>query len=338
MLLRNPTSAVALEVGERVRTAVGRARPAARSASRASASRSAWRSPSRRTSRSATSSRRPTAPCIEPSAPGAIGSSPPDGLPSAPMTDDAPDDAPDLTNGDLARIFHEIGDILELKGELVFKTVAYHRAADAIGRSPVDVVAAYRSGTRAADPGCRQGHQRQARRSWPRPVTSPTTSGSGRRCRRRSSSCCEIGGLGPKTVRQLNQELGIETVDDLRKAAESGRLRTLRGMSARTEALVLEGIAKLDDRFDRMRLDRAEELLTALIDGLSGTPGVASIEPAGSFRRRQGDRSATWTCSPRPTSRRRSSTRSPASAWSIRSSTGAATRRPSGCCAGRRRT
>ena len=58
-------------------------------------------------------------------------------------------------------------------------------------------------------------------------------------------------------------------------------------MSARTEALVLEGIAKLDDRFDRMRLDRAEELLTSLIDGLSGTPGVASIEPAGSFRRRK---------------------------------------------------
>ena len=52
----------------------------------------------------------------------------------------------DLTNGQLARIFHEIGDMLELKGELVFKTVAYHRAADAIGRSPVDIVSAYRSG------------------------------------------------------------------------------------------------------------------------------------------------------------------------------------------------
>src|SRR5689334_23634620 len=66
--------------------------------------------------------------------------------------DDAPpdvlaDEAADLTNGDLARVFHEIGDILEVKGELVFKTVAYHRAADAIGRSPIDLVGAYRSGT-----------------------------------------------------------------------------------------------------------------------------------------------------------------------------------------------
>ncbi|MGZ6340479.1 MAG: hypothetical protein ACXWMX_01390, partial [Candidatus Limnocylindrales bacterium] len=43
---------------------------------------------------------------------------------------------PLLGNGELARVFHEIGDMLEVKGELVFKTVAYHRAADAIAHSP----------------------------------------------------------------------------------------------------------------------------------------------------------------------------------------------------------
>src|SRR5689334_18904975 len=60
--------------------------------------------------------------------------------------DDEQAEGGDLTNGDLARIFHDIGDMLEVKGELRFKTVAYHRAADAIGRSPVDLVAAYRAG------------------------------------------------------------------------------------------------------------------------------------------------------------------------------------------------
>ena len=79
-----------------------------------------------------------------------------------PEDEEAPDEeAPDtesrpVTNGDLARIFHEIGDILEVKGELVFKTVAYHRAADTIGRSPVDLVAAYRSGGRPKVPGVGQ--------------------------------------------------------------------------------------------------------------------------------------------------------------------------------------
>ena len=221
------------------------------------------------------------------------------------MTDDAPDDAPDLTNGDLARIFHEIGDILELKGELVFKTVAYHRAADAIGRSPVDLVAAYRSGTRAADPGRRQGHQRQdrgARHDRPHRLLRAAPGGGPADARRPARD----PGLGPKTVRQLNQELGIETLDDLRKAAESGRLRTLRGMSARTEALVLEGIARLDDRFDRMRLDQrrgAPDRRSST--GCRARPGSPrSSPPARSAGARS--RSATWTCSRRPTSRRRS--------------------------------
>ena len=55
-------------------------------------------------------------------------------------------EVPLLSNGQLAQVFHDIGDLLEVKGELVYKTVAYHRAADAIGRSPVEVAKAYREG------------------------------------------------------------------------------------------------------------------------------------------------------------------------------------------------
>ena len=66
------------------------------------------------------------------------------------------DEAQELTNGDLARALHEIGDILEVQGEIQFKTIAYHRAADAIGRSPIDLVAAYRNGTAPKIPGIGQ--------------------------------------------------------------------------------------------------------------------------------------------------------------------------------------
>jgi DNA polymerase (family 10) len=202
------------------------------------------------------------------------------------IADGQPDGPADLTNGDLARIFHDIGDMLELKGELVFKTVAYHRAADAIGRSPVDVVSAYRSGRPPQIAGVGKAISDKL-------AELATTGRLAFYERLRAEvppslvEILRIPGLGPKTVRQLNADLGIETVADLRAAAESGRLRGLRGMSTRTEALVLEGIAKLDERFDRMRLDRAEELVTSLIEGLSGTPGVRSMEPAGSFRRRK---------------------------------------------------
>jgi DNA polymerase (family 10) len=196
------------------------------------------------------------------------------------------DDPADLTNGDIARIFHEIGDMLELKGELVFKTVAYHRAADAIGRSPVDLVSAYRSGTPPPIPGVGKAIGDK--------LLELATTGHLAFYDRLSAEVppslleiLRIPGLGPRTVRQLHQELGVETVDDLRRAAEDGRLRGLRGMSARTEALVLDGIARLEDRFDRMRLDRAAELVTALVGGLAGTPGVRGLTPAGSFRRQR---------------------------------------------------
>jgi DNA polymerase (family 10) len=195
-------------------------------------------------------------------------------------------DPADLTNGDLARIFHQIGDMLELKGELVFKTVAYHRAADAIGRSPMDVVSAYRSGTRPRIQGVGQAISDK--------IQELATTGHMAFYEKLRAEVppslvelLRIQGLGPKTVRQLHQDLGIETVADLRRAAESGRLREQRGMSARTEALVLEGIAKLDDRFDRMLLHRAEQLTDGLIEALGPTPGVRSIEPAGSYRRRR---------------------------------------------------
>jgi DNA polymerase (family X) len=202
------------------------------------------------------------------------------------MIESPADEPAELTNGDLARIFHEIGDILELKGELVFKTVAYHRAADAIGRSPVDIMSAYQSGMPPQIPGVGKAISDKLQEL----ATTGQMAYYDRLRAEIPASLVEllgIPGLGPKTVRQINAELGVETVDDLRIAAETGKLRGLRGMSTKTEAFVLEGIARLDQRFDRMRLDRAEEIVTSLIDALSATPGVHSMEPAGSFRRRK---------------------------------------------------
>ncbi len=198
-----------------------------------------------------------------------------------------PEDGPrELTNGDLARMFHDIGDMLEVKGELVFKTVAYHRAADAIGRSPVDLVAAYRAGTAPKIPGVGAAISDKIKEL----ATTGRMGFYDRLCAEVPPSLVEllrIPGLGPKSVRQVWTELGVLTVEDLRLAAEAGRLRTLRGLSAKTEQLILEGIARLASTPDRMLLHRAEATVTGLIEALIGTPGVHSIEPAGSLRRRR---------------------------------------------------
>ncbi len=201
---------------------------------------------------------------------------------------DAEDDEParTLTNGDLARIFHDIGDMLEVKGELVFKTVAYHRAADAIGRSPVDLIAAYRARDRPQIPGIGKAISDK--------IDELATTGRmayyDKLIAEVPPSLVEllrIPGLGPKTVRQIWLELGILAMDDLRKAAEAGSLRGLKGLSARTEQLILEGIARLESAPQRMLLHRAEAIINGLSDALATDPGVTSIEPAGSFRRRR---------------------------------------------------
>jgi DNA polymerase (family 10) len=206
-----------------------------------------------------------------------------------PVHDDDIDQAADpasLTNGDLARIFHEIGDMLEVKGELVFKTVAYHRAADAIGRSPVDLVAAYRSGNPPKVPGVGQAISDK--------ITELVTTGRMTFHEKLRAEVppslvglLRIPGLGPRSVRLIYQELGVETIEELRHAAEAGTLQTLKGLSAKTESLILKGIADLETRPTRLLIHRAEEAINGIIAALEGTPGVSRIVPAGSFRRKR---------------------------------------------------
>src|SRR5687767_12694463 len=196
--------------------------------------------------------------------------------------DDGPADPAALSNGDLARTFHEIGDMLEVKGELVFKTVAYHRAADAIGRSPIDLVAAYRSGNAPKIPGVGQAISDK--------IAELVTTGSMRFHEKLRAEVppslvglLRIPGLGPKSVRLIYEQLGIETIEDLKRAAEAGTLRTLKGLSAKTEALILSGIEKLESRPTRLLIHRAEEAILGIAAALAGAPGVRRLEPAGSF-------------------------------------------------------
>src|ERR1035437_8009748 len=199
----------------------------------------------------------------------------------------APGDLPaPPSNAELARIFHEIGDMLEVKGELVFKTVAYHRAADAIAHSPVEVTRAYLEGRPPRISGvgeaiakkieelARTG--RMAFYEALREEVPPSL-----------VALLEIPGVGPRTVKQLHEELGIETLEDLRRAAEAGSLRGLKGMSEKTEQGVLAGIAALESRQERMRLGQAEAIVATLLAELADVPGLRSIQPAGSYRRRR---------------------------------------------------
>ncbi|HWP63119.1 MAG TPA: DNA polymerase/3'-5' exonuclease PolX [Candidatus Binatia bacterium] len=197
----------------------------------------------------------------------------------------AAEEPPLLSNAEIARILHEIGDILEVKGEVVYKTVAYHRAADEIARHPVEVARAYREGRPPTIPGVgkaiaekleelartgRLAYYERLREEFPASLLA----------------LLEIPGVGPKTVKLLYEQLGIDSIEDLRRAAEAGRLRSLRGFSAKAEQSILAGIAALERRPGRMLLDRAAAHVAAIEGALAGTPGLRRLVAAGSYRRR----------------------------------------------------
>jgi DNA polymerase (family X) len=189
-------------------------------------------------------------------------------------------------NGELAAVFDEIGSLLEIRGELVFKTVAYHRAADAIGHWPEHVAAAYRAGRPPRIPGVgeaisakiaelvatgRLGFREQLHREIPATLVE----------------LLAIPGVGPKTVRALWEGHGIETLDDLRTALRAGTLAAGPGLTAKGIAGIAAGLDVLDRRGTRLTLGRAEALAERVAAWLQEAPEVGEVVAAGSLRRRR---------------------------------------------------
>jgi DNA polymerase (family 10) len=197
------------------------------------------------------------------------------------------DDVALLGNDELARIFYEIGDMLEIQGEVAFKTGAYRRAADNIAHAPVDVAQAYRDGNpprlagvgkaideklaELADTG-RLRYYERLRADVPPSV----------------ATLLMVPGLGPRTAGELWRQANISTLDQLEAAASSGTLRELKGMTAKTEERILKALAELRARPPkRIRLGQAEEAVERVTRSLSAIAGVTAVTAAGSWRRKR---------------------------------------------------
>jgi DNA polymerase (family 10) len=194
---------------------------------------------------------------------------------------------PLLGNDELARIFYEIGDMLEIQGDLPFKVGAYRRAAESIAHSPLDIARAYREGRPPRLPGVgkaidekleeladtgRLRYYERLRRDVPPSVVT----------------LLQVPGLGPRTAGDLYRQAGIDSLDALEAAARAGQLREVKGISAKTEARLLEGLKALRARPPkRMRLGQAQEVIDLVTGSLRNAPGVKAIIPAGSYRRRR---------------------------------------------------
>ncbi len=190
-----------------------------------------------------------------------------------------------LTNARIAAVLAEIGDLLEVKGESSFKVGAYRRAADSVARAGFEVAAAYRAGERPRLRGVggsiseriaelattgRLGYQQDLRAEVPPSLLQ----------------LLAVPGIGPRTAGEVWRRFGIATLPELERAARAGRLQQIRGISARTEARIVEGIGELGQRPPRrMRMGEAHDLAERVVSLLETMPGVITATAAGSVRR-----------------------------------------------------
>src|SRR5205823_1605253 len=94
-----------------------------------------------------------------------------------------------------------------------------------------------------------------------------------------------LQGVGPKTVAMLHRELGVQTIDELERAALDGRVRAVRGMGAKKEALILKAIDERKRSAGRHLLPVAHDVAAAIMALLRERFPGARLTPVGSLRR-----------------------------------------------------
>ncbi len=188
-----------------------------------------------------------------------------------------------MDNFAIARIFREVADLLELKGDNPFKIRAYRTAADTVSDCP-DAVFTLAPENRASLPGIGKdlakkltelletgelAYHRELLAEFPATILD----------------LLRLQGVGPKTVALLHRELHIGSLDELESAARAGRLRQLKGMGARKEAQILQAIDEQRQARGRRLSAEAHDAAAVLVSHLSTAAPEAEILPVGSLRR-----------------------------------------------------
>ena len=191
-----------------------------------------------------------------------------------------------MQNIEVAWIFYELADLLELKGENIFKIRAYRNASRVLAglneplediRQRGDLAKIPKVGKNiAADiieiltTGCLKKHE-DLLKEVPAGILD----------------IMSLPGIGPKRARTIHRELGVSSLEELAKAARDERLRSLPGMGSKIENDIIRNIKKHKDRGGRALLATARDLADEIISYIKLLPGVTKVEAGGSLRRWQ---------------------------------------------------
>ena len=192
-----------------------------------------------------------------------------------------------MTNADIAATFEQVADLLEYQGGNLFRVRAYRNAARTIG-AMVESLAAVRADSDrsltdlegiGSDLAGKIGMLldtgelpllAELRKAVPAVVFE----------------LMRVPGLGPKKVKVLVDQLGIDSLDALEKACREGQVAEVKGFGAKTQAAILGNIAfAKDPEHDRLLWQDADAIVQAVLVWMRGCPQVRRIEGAGSWRR-----------------------------------------------------
>ncbi|WP_235823644.1 DNA polymerase/3'-5' exonuclease PolX [Azohydromonas sediminis] len=203
-----------------------------------------------------------------------------------------PPAAPAVTNAEVAAVFDEIADLLEVEDANPFRIRAYRNAArtvSGLGRPLAELIA------QGADLDTLPGIGADLAGKIAEIVATGTCALLERlrgELPPGITALLKVPGLGPKRVRALHHELGVHTVDDLAAAARAGRIRAIPGFGPKTEQAILQAVtapaaAHAAADAGRVSIALAEPVAEALVAALAAVPGVERVVPAGSLRRRR---------------------------------------------------
>jgi len=187
------------------------------------------------------------------------------------------------SNDDVARVLTEFADLLAIVADDPFKPRAYEKAARAIGGFPDDLRDLDEAGIHAI-PNVGKSIAEKVRSvldtgTFPELEELRAQVPSGVR------AMTAVPGFGPKKAMVVYRELGIDGLEELVAAARDGRLRGLKGFSAKTEENVLQAVQRAQRDTGRVTIDVATGVAEALLQRLRAIPDVRRADLAGSLRR-----------------------------------------------------
>jgi DNA polymerase (family 10) len=189
-----------------------------------------------------------------------------------------------VKNAEIAKVFQDIADLLELKEENIFKIRAYQRAVRSIEYLPVELEQMAAEGKLKEIPGVGEAIARK--------ITELVTTGHlGYYDKLKAefpegvSALLDIPGVGPKTALLLSRELEVGSADELEAAIIGGQVARLYRMGDKAADNILHRIQAMRHKDRRIPIGEVLPVVDEITAQLQELPGLRNLVPAGSLRR-----------------------------------------------------